>query len=65
MNLTTHIPAQAETELSACAPLNQSQLPVSEGALESSTPTEDVVENSESTQGTLVPSAQKKYDLAH
>jgi len=34
------------------------------GALGSSTPTQDVVENTESTQVTLVPSAHKKYDLS-
>lgn len=46
------------------APLDHPPLPASEGALESSTATQDVVENSESTQGTLGPSAHKKCDLA-
>lgn len=32
--------------------------------IDSCTPIQDVVENSESTQWTLVPSAHKKYDLA-
>lgn len=63
-NLIINIPAQAETNLSACTPLVQGPLPVSEGVLESSPPTQDVVENSESTQGTLVPSSHKIYILA-
>jgi len=57
VNLITHQTTQAETKLSACTPLDQGPLPASEGALESSTPTQDVEENSESTQGTLVTSA--------
>ena len=64
VNLITHIPAQEETKFSACTPLDQGPLTVSEGALESSTPTQDVVEISESTDGTPVPSAHKKYVLA-
>lgn len=49
VNLIKHIPAQAETKLSACTTLDQGPLTVSEVALVSSTPTQDVVENSEST----------------
>ena len=64
VNLITHIPAQEETNLSSCTTLDQGPLKVSEGALESSPPTQDVLENSESSQGTLVHSAHKKYDLA-
>jgi len=64
VKLITHIPAQAETKLSACTTLDQGPLTISEGALQCSIPKQDVVENSESTKGTLVPSAYKKYDLA-
>ena len=65
VNLITHIPAQAETKFSTCTPIDQGSLPVSEGDLECSTPMQDVVENCESTLGTLVHSAHKKCDLAH
>ncbi|XP_038956234.2 mucin-17-like [Rattus norvegicus] len=64
VNLIPLIPAQAETKLSTCTALDQGPLSFSEGILESSTPTQDVVENSEFTQGTLVPSAHVKIDIA-
>ena len=63
VNLITHETAQTETKLSACTPLDQGPLPGSERVPESTPPMQDVVEISESTQGTLVPSGHKKSDL--
>lgn len=48
-NAVANPPDQAETKVSACTTLDQGPLTVSEVALVSSTPTQDVVENSEST----------------